>query len=385
MMNALVANAKSACSLAVIRSLGEKGIDITGASDRSSDFPLFSKYCRRRILLKTNPADIDARLDELLEIIKNNSFDAFLPVMSEGLLLALAKRKNDFEQFTRLVLPSFEHFNILTSKEKISQMLRELDIQGPKTFFPEYPWSFDTIQQESEFPLIIKPYFGEGAAGLRVANGRDELINYYYDIKARYGSAMVQEYIHGTKYTAVFLLNRNSEARRFFVHRVIREYPLSGGPACCMESVEYPVFYEIGMRLLSSINYSGMAEMEFIVDNKDGKPKIIDVNPRFYGSVQCAVSSGADFPFAFFRMAVYGDIEPDLSYRKGVVGRHLLFEDTKHLMSVLRGEKSPKYNLGKMATLISYLNFFRDDCYFVLSLSDLYPAFRKIFSRFQGI
>lgn len=47
-MNALVANAKSEPALAVIRSLGRKGIDITGATDYSSDFPMFSGIAERK-------------------------------------------------------------------------------------------------------------------------------------------------------------------------------------------------------------------------------------------------------------------------------------------------------------------------------------------------
>jgi hypothetical protein len=81
-------------------------------------------------------------------------------------------------------------------------------------------------------------------------------------------------------------------------------------------------------------------------------------------------------------MAINGDIDTNLSYKEGVTCRHLLFEDTKHLISVLRGAKSPKYSLGKMKTIFNYLNFFRDDSYFILSSSDPLPALIKIFHRF---
>jgi hypothetical protein len=93
-MNALIANAKSPPSLAMIRSLGKKGIEVTGASDIKSDFPLFSKYCSHKIILKTSPEDIEGRLNELLGILKNNHFDVFLPVMTEISLQALASRKS---------------------------------------------------------------------------------------------------------------------------------------------------------------------------------------------------------------------------------------------------------------------------------------------------
>jgi predicted ATP-grasp superfamily ATP-dependent carboligase len=194
---------------------------------------------------------------------------------------------------------------------------------------------------------------------------------------------MIQEFIHGIKHTAVFILNKNCEVRRYFVHRAIREYPITGGPTCFLKSVKYDPIYEYGLKLLKRAQFTGLASMEFIIDEKDGKPKIIDVNPRFYGPIQCAISAGADLPYAIFKMAIEGDIETDLSYKENITCRHLLFEDTKHMLSVLKGTKSPKYNYGKISTLLNYLNFFRDDSYFVLSLSDPLPALKKIFKHIK--
>jgi len=380
-MNALVTNARSASSLAVIRSLGRKGIEVTGASDSGNDFPLSSKYCRKKILLRSDPNNFETRMDELLNIVKNNKYDVFLPLMSENLLLELAKRKSDFEQYTRLALPSFEQLSILNNKAKVSSLLKELGLPLPKTYFVESGSPLDLIENIDGYPLIIKPFRGEGAKGVKLIYEPKELENAYNEITKNYGPTLIQQFIPGIKHTAVFLLNRDSEVRRFFVHRAIREFPVSGGPTCFLESVKYEPIYEYGLKLLKRANFTGLAAMEFIIDSKDGKPKIIDVNPRFYGPLQCAISAGVDLPFDVYNMTINGDIEPDFSYMEGVTCRHLLFEDTKHLISILRGTKSPKYTLGKLATLLNYLNFFRDDSYFVLSASDPLPALKKIFSH----
>jgi len=378
-MNALVTNARSASSLAVIRSLGRNGIEVTGASDSKDDFPLYSKYCRNKILLRTNPNDVEKRMNELLDLVSKKKFDVFLPLMSENSLLELAKRKNEFEQYTRLALPSFDQLSILNNKAKVALILDELGIPRPKTYFVESGSTLDSIKRMNGFPLLIKPFRGEGAKGVKIINNPEELEDSYNEITQNWGPALIQQYIPGIKHTAVYLLNKDSEIRRFFVHRAIREFPVSGGPTCFLESVKYEPIYEYGLKLLQRANFTGLAAMEFIVDSNDGKPKIIDVNPRFYGPLQCAISAGVDLPFAVYNMTINGDIESDFSYKEGVTCRYLLFEDTKHLISILRGFKSPKYNIGKMATLFTYLNFFRDDSYFVLSLADPLPALKKIF------
>lgn len=317
-------------------------------------------------------------MDELLNIVKTNHFDVFLPVMSENSLLSLALHKHEFERYTRLCFPSYDQLTALNNKATVASLMLKLGIPCPKTYFVDSETDLNSIRDKAIFPLVIKSHRGEGAVGVKVIDNPSDLVSSYNDIKKAYGPALIQEFIYGNKHTAVFLLNKNSEVRRFFVHRAIREYPLSGGPTCFLESIKYDPIFDFGLMLLKQVHFTGLASMEFIIDAIDGNPKIIDVNPRFYGPLQCAISAGVDLPYDVFNMSINGDIDTDLSYKEGVTCRHLLFEDTKHMISVLRGAKSPKYSLGKMTTLINYLNFFRDDSYFILSTSDPLPALKKI-------
>jgi predicted ATP-grasp superfamily ATP-dependent carboligase len=378
-MHVLIANAKSPPALAVIRSLGKKGYLVTGASDERNDFPMFSKYCKKRIYLKSGQQDPDQRIDELLAIVADTRFDAFLPIMSESMLLALARRRAEFENHTRLVLPSFEQLSILNNKAKVWNLLDELGHPRPVTYFAETQEDLDAIRDRLEFPLVIKPFRGEGARGVRLIHDPGEMDNTFRAINSGYGPVLIQKFVTGVKHTAVYLLNRNSEPKRFFVHRAIREYPVTGGPTCFLTSVKYEPVFEYGLGLLRKAGFTGLAAMEFIIDSTDGMPKIIDVNPRIYGPIQCAIAAGVDLPSALVEMTLNGDIEADMNYREGVTCRNLLFEDAKHMISILKGVKSPKYNTGKVKAILNFLNFFRDDSYFVLSLSDPLPALMKIF------
>lgn len=380
-MKALVANAGHPSSLAVIRSLGRKKIAVTGVSIKKGDAPLYSRFCRNRVYYNTKRKSFEDYTDELLDIVKKDHYDVFIPVMGQKQLLLLLKSRDVFEKYTRIALPSLEQFSILNNKAEVAHLLSTHHIPGPYTYLIDSVDQLKKIKKEADFPVIIKPHIGEGAEGVTTVFHPEDLFKAYYEIKEKYDRVLIQEYLQGIKHTAVFLLNSQSEARMFFVHRAIREYPVSGGPTCFLESVKYDPIYEYGMKLLKLINFSGLASMEFIIDQKDHLPKIIDVNPRIYGPIQCAISAGANIPYALYMMTKDGDIETDFSYREGVTCRHLLFQDTKHLISILKGVKSPKYQQGKVAALLNYLNFFRDDSYFILSASDPLPAIRKIFLR----
>ncbi len=383
-MNVLVANAKSPPSLSAIRSLGSKNIEVTGASDRKSDFPLFSRYCKNRIYLSTHQEDVEGRINELLQIVRKKHFDVFIPIMRENLLLALLKRKSEFEKYTKIPFADYEQFKILSNKAEVSKLLAENEIPGPKTYLIDSESKIKFIRKEIAFPFIIKPFRGEGAEGVKIVTDPSELDVYFNSHIISHGPYLIQEFIKGIKHAAVFLVNRYSEPRRLFVHRALREYPISGGPTCFLESIKYDLILEYGLRILRAVGFYGMVEMEFVIDERDAKPKIFDINPRFYGCIQCAIAAGVDLPYELFRMATAGDIEADFSYREGVTCRHLLFEDTKHMIDVMRGVKSPKYTIGKTATLLNYLKFYRYDSDFILSWTDLMPAIRKIFFHING-
>jgi hypothetical protein len=78
-------------------------------------------------------------------------------------------------------------------------------------------------------------------------------------------------------------------------------------------------------------------------------------------------------------LALGENVEADFNYKLGIRCRQLLFDDTLHMLDVLRGVKTPKYQLGKMRTLINYLKFYEDDAYYIASLKDPVPALVRIF------
>jgi len=72
--------------------------------------------------------------------------------------------------------------------------------------------------------------------------------------------------------------------------------------------------------------------VEFKVDPRDGVPKLMEVNPKLWGSVSLAIASGVDFPALLYRLVMEEDIQPVLDYQVGVRCRFLL-ADTLHFLA----------------------------------------------------
>jgi predicted ATP-grasp superfamily ATP-dependent carboligase len=58
--------------------------------------------------------------------------------------------------------------------------------------------------------------------------------------------------------------------------------------------------------------------VEFKQDEADGEFKMMEINPKFWGSLDLAIASGVDFPFLLYKMAIDGDVNSVFSYVKGV-------------------------------------------------------------------
>lgn len=129
---------------------------------------------------------------------------------------------------------------------------------------------------------------------------------------------LVQEYIPGEGH-GVFLLMNRGKVRAAFAHRRVREKPPSGGVSVVSESVALdPRLLAYSQQLLAALKWHGVAMVEFKHDRRDGRAKLLEINGRFWGSLQLAVDAGIDFPYLLYRMAVDGDIEPALTYREGI-------------------------------------------------------------------
>ncbi len=106
------------------------------------------------------------------------------------------------------------------------------------------------------------------------------------------------------------LMNFASEPKASFTYRRLREYPIAGGPSTLRESIWNPALQERAEHLLASLGWIGVAMVEFKVDPRDGEPKLLEVNPRFWGSLHHAIVCGVDFPFLLYRLAMDGDVDP---------------------------------------------------------------------------
>ena len=320
----------------------------------------------------------------MLAEVKAHHYDVLISQGEEG-LLELSKHRDLFLPYVKFPMVDHETFLKAYNKKETLKIALENTIPCPKTYIVNNVEDVKKIKDELIFPVIMKPTISEGTLGLRYITLQEDLIETYEKTTRTFGEMIIQELIPpgGATYGFEGLFNKNSEPRAIFVHQRLREYPLTGGPSTFRVGVENKEIIALGTRLLQSLGWYGIAMVEFKVDPRDNTPKLMEINPRFWGSLPLSIASGMDFPYLLCKMAVDGDISRVPDYKKGVKARVLFYTDFLYLLAVMKGLSTPwgyqSPDRGK--TLYEFLKFYEKDIvYDNLSWDDPVPGLLKILS-----
>jgi predicted ATP-grasp superfamily ATP-dependent carboligase len=191
---------------------------------------------------------------------------------------------------------------MLTAADKAKSMAfaESIGIKVPKVYHH--------VDQIEQYPIVVKGIKGSG--NVIYVNSPAEL----GDLQLT--EMVMQEYIPGQGY-GFYGLFHHGEPRAIFMHRRRREFPVTGGASTAAESYYDERLKEQGIRLLSALQWHGVAMVEMKRDQRDGDYKLMEINPKFWGSLDLSIQAGVDFPYLAAMMALHEDVEPIMEYDRG--------------------------------------------------------------------
>jgi len=345
-------------ALAVVRSLGKKNIKTTVISEFDNALSFHSRYCSSAIVSGKS-----------MEYYSGLNEDYLVMPTEEGSMIELAKNRKKYS--CALAFPEYPVLEFAFDKKRVLDRARELGIPCPETHYFESAEAWERKGDDLRFPVVIKPVRSLGGVGISFVDSTDSLEKILTESVKNFGPVLVQEKIpYDDRYSVALLMDYSQNMRRCCVLRAIRCYPMDTGPASFVETVDRPDLVKMAEELLASIHYCGVAEIEFVIDNRDNTPKLMEINPRFWGSLQGAIHAGVDFPALLYELFQEGTVEKNLDYRRGVKTRSIFPYEYRRLKNIIRGNYP---NAFKIATLIGFLKFYQDDGYFIFSSDDVQP------------
>jgi D-aspartate ligase len=147
----------SADNLAGIRSFGRRGIPVIYLDGERRSISRYSRYISQRWKcpgLKKSEADF---IRVLLDFGQRRDNKVAIMPANDRDVLALANHKKELEPFYYLPVPDYATVRKLVNKKLFYQMLAEMQVAHPRTYFPEDTNELAVMGREVDYPCIIKP------------------------------------------------------------------------------------------------------------------------------------------------------------------------------------------------------------------------------------
>lgn len=340
-------------ALSAVRSLGKEGIEIHAVSHTYIAPAIHSKYVKKKYIFpfpEDCPKDYEGKF---LELIRKEKFDCIITLDEAATEIALENRA-EIENYSTLPLPSMEAFKSANNKWEVIKIAGSLGVPVPESYLPENDDEISAAIEKLRFPMIIKATNGSGSRGVKKIGNKEEFDKYYPEIKEKYGTPILQELIptEGQGHGVGCLVDKGQTIVSFSYKR-LREYPVNGGPSTLRESTDNPLVKEYSRKLLEKLNWDGVAMVEFKMDVRDNTPKLMEINPRFWGSLQLAQVSGINFPYLLYLFSQKLPV-PEQSYKTNIRCRWVIPGDIFHFLT------NPK----RFKIQPSFFNFFDKDTYY---------------------
>jgi predicted ATP-grasp superfamily ATP-dependent carboligase len=395
MVPVLVTDGEQRAALAVVRSLGRAGYEPYVCSARHRSLAGGSRSARGEALVPDPLRSPAEYVESVKELVAAWDIEVLLPI-TEASLLALLPARDEFG--IKLAAPDLPSFLSVSDKGRLLRLAEEEGIAVPRQLRLAVREEAESVLAEAPaFPLVIKPSRSISGVAER-GNDRVQLSVSYAATPAELVTrlaalpdaaypVLLQQRIVGPG-VGVFLLLWDGELLASFSHRRLRENPPSGGGSVYSESISMdPGLLDRSRRLLDRFDWTGPAMVEYKMDTRTGIPYLMEVNGRFWGSLQLAIDAGVDFP-ALLLAAVRGEPRSGVHHYRTGVRLRWWWGDVEHLIARLRGSPAslalPDDAPGRLHLIRDFLRIWRaGERNEVFRLRDPGPLIRETRDWFQ--
>ena len=357
MKQVLVMDAAQRSALAVTRSLGNQGIHVFTTDETPTALAGCSRFSKQYFACPSPRLNPEQFVETVASLCEKKDIEILLP-MTELTTSLLLEHRSMFPNAT-IPFPDLDTVDSLADKCSLMHLAESLDIPIPRSWYADGPASLPFNLEELPYPLVLKPgkswlsQQGQWSrSGVQFADNPSQARTILAcDPAFQSHPFLLQECIPGYG-QGLFALYDKGKPLAFFAHRRLREKPPRGGVSVLSESIPVdPVLLSHARSLLDKAVWHGVAMVEFKVA-EDGTPYLMEINTRFWGSLQLAIDAGVDFPCLLYQLACGGQPDQVTRYKTGNRLRWLLGDlDSLYLTLKDRGN----YSIGHK--LVSILHF----------------------------
>ena len=310
-------------ALGVARSLGRRRIPVWMIRQGGHLVAAASRYVRRRV--SWQEGEDAEKIDFLVDLSIKNGLKDWALIPTDDYTVVLASLYRDvLSKHYRVTVPRWEKLRWACDKRLLHELAETLGVHRPWT-------KCITADQEVRdldcpFPVILKPAIRHKPTSLAIpkawrADNREALLARFKEASGLIPAEnlIIQEVIPGggeAQFSYAALCKDGFPLASVVAQR-LRQYPKDFGQfSTFVETISEPRVAESAERLLAATRFTGLVEVEFKKDPRNGQFKVLDINPRVWGWHTLCVRAGVDFSYLLWLLA-RGEPVPRLRGRAG--------------------------------------------------------------------
>jgi len=298
--------------LAVMRGLGRCGIPVIAVA-KAGGPGLKSRYATEVWNVPDTHVDPEGVINVVIQIgerLKQQGRRGVLIPTQDSTVELLCRHRDRFPDSLVCHLPDYAIIKACSDKQVQCRLARELGVPLPTTYFDdERDQLFAALDSGAQqFPLVFKSK-KELPPSLRkkfriiLIKDRPQLERVVAEADAAGITHLIQDVIPGEDdelYTFGSYMNQAGELRAWFTGRKLRQQPPRFGVCRVGESKRVQEIVDEGVKMLRGLHYFGISQVESKYDVRDGRYKLIEVNPRAWAWVALPIGMQVNLAYAFF-------------------------------------------------------------------------------------
>lgn len=360
----------SLAGLGAMRSLGRAGIPVIGLDPDPAHVGFSSKYGHS--LACPHPVHEPDRLAEFL-VGQGRMLDqpGILSPASDAFVLFISRYRDELGEHFRFNLPPAGVMERAVDKRGLYDLAASVGYDHADTRYPKTMDDVLEMKDDLDYPVYLKPYyshlwqvnFPEAGKGIKVFTP-GEFVSSFEKILPTQVEVMVQSIIAGPASnvrTVYVYLTQADDLLGLVTTRKIRQFPIEFGRGSLAETFHDPEFADYGLRFFRAIGYRGFGTIEFKRDDRDGKLKVTDLNPRWVKPINLPMASGVNFPLLHYRDLAGESPAAKMDFKAGVRWLDAIGDLSTSWSMYRSGELSPWSWARSLARVRSFPAFAPDD------------------------
>ncbi len=306
--------------LANARMLGSKGIPII-VIDKGNCLARYSRFCSKYFRCPDYLSEGFIGFLERLAIAEGLKNWLLLP-SNDHAVYNIASHREKLQKYYQIITEELCVIEKIYNKKSLLELAQNIKIPIPYTVLPGMQ---GFTLSKIKYPALIKGnnglnFYRKFQRKAFLVESEPDLIRIVKLIEAK---SIEQEYFiqelipPGTNTISSTVFCVKGIVYAYWMGEKLREHPIRFGTATCCRSMFEPSILDQTRLLVKELGYTGVCEVEWLLDTRDNKYKLIEINARTWLWVGLAGKCGINYPVMIYDYIHKGMIPVQSEYELG--------------------------------------------------------------------